>query len=67
VKQSQLHNTVYARKVKANGAWDIAVSYRSAKWAAQDNYYYLHVVQVDGEVVWVSPMWIGEQRSAQKK
>jgi hypothetical protein len=58
---------VYARKARANGAWDVAFSYRPTKAPAQDDYYYLRVVQIDGEAAWVSPIWIGEQSSPKKK
>ncbi len=58
---------VYARKARANGAWDVSFSYRPTKAPAQDDYYYLRVVQIDGEVAWVSPIWIGEQSSSKKK
>jgi hypothetical protein len=58
---------VYARKARANGDWDVSFSYRPTKAPAQDDYYYLRVVQIDGEAAWVSPVWIGEQSSAKKK
>ena len=58
---------IYARKARANGDWDVAFSYRPTKAPAQDDYYYLRVVQVDGEAAWVSPVWIGEQSAAKKK
>jgi hypothetical protein len=58
---------VYARKARANGAWDVSFSYRPTRAPAQDDYYYLRVVQIDGEAVWVSPIWIGEQSSSKKK
>ena len=58
--------TIYARKARANGDWDVAFSYRPTKAPAQDDYYYLRVVQIDGEAAWVSPIWIGEQRSKKK-
>ncbi len=58
---------VYARKARANGAWDVAFSYRPTKAPAQDDYYYLRVVQIDGEAAWVSPVWIGEQTSPKKR
>ncbi len=57
---------VYARKARANGAWDVSFSYRPTKAPAQDDYYYLRVVQIDGEVAWVSPVWVGEQTSKKK-
>jgi len=57
---------VYARKAKANGAWDVSFSFRPTKPPAQDDYYYLRVVQIDGEAAWVSPVWIGEQTSPRK-
>ena len=58
---------IYARKARANGAWDVSFSYRPAKVPAQDDYYYLRVVQIDGEAAWVSPVWIGEQSSSKKR
>ncbi len=58
---------IYARKARANGAWDVSFSYRPTKPSAQDDYYYLRVVQIDGEAAWVSPIWVGEQSSAKKK
>ncbi len=57
---------IYARKARANAPWDVSFSYRPTKAPAQDDYYYLRVVQIDGEVAWVSPVWIGEQSSAKK-
>lgn len=65
-KLTQIH-TVYARKARANGAWDVSFSYRPLKAPVQDDYYYLRVVQIDGEAAWVSPVWIGEQTSPKKK
>ncbi len=58
---------VYARKARANAPWDVSFSYRPAKAPAQDDYYYLRVVQIDGEVAWVSPVWIGEESSQKKR
>jgi hypothetical protein len=57
---------VYARKARANGDWDVSFSYRPTKAPAQDDYYYLRVVQIDGEVAWVSPIWIGELAAKKK-
>ena len=53
---------VFARKVKANGSWDAALRYRPARPPAQDDYYYVRVVQVDGETAWTSPFWVWEPR-----
>jgi hypothetical protein len=58
---------IYARKARANAPWDVSFSYRPTAAPAQDDYYYLRVVQIDGEVAWVSPVWIGEQTSAKKR
>ncbi|MEW6208858.1 MAG: DUF3604 domain-containing protein [Acidobacteriota bacterium] len=58
---------VYARKARANAPWDVSFSYRPTRAPAQDDYYYLRVVQIDGEVAWVSPVWIGEQSSSRKR
>ena len=57
---------VYARKARANAPWDVSFSYRPTRPPAQDDYFYLRVVQIDGEAAWVSPVWIGEQSSAKK-
>lgn len=57
---------MYARKARANAPWDVSFSYRPTRAPAQDDYYYLRVVQIDGEVAWVSPVWIGEQTSTKK-
>ncbi|HEX4949522.1 MAG TPA: DUF3604 domain-containing protein [Blastocatellia bacterium] len=43
---------IYARKINAAGRWDAAFSYRPTKAPAQDDYFYLRVVQVDGEAAW---------------
>ncbi len=58
--------TIFARKAKANGSWDASFSYRPTQAPAQDDYYYLRVVQIDGEAAWTSPIWIGEQTSPRK-
>ena len=58
---------VYARKVNAAGSWDAKFSYRPAKLPAQNDYYYLRVVQVDGEAAWSSPIWVGEPAAKEKK
>jgi hypothetical protein len=50
---------VYARQARANGEWDVSFRYRPAKAPARDDYYYLRVVQIDGEAAWVSPVWVG--------
>ncbi|MBK9708806.1 MAG: DUF3604 domain-containing protein [Acidobacteria bacterium] len=55
-------HTVFARKARANAEWDVSFSYRPTKAPVQDDYYYLRVVQIDGEAAWVSPVWIGEQK-----
>ncbi|MBK8313746.1 MAG: DUF3604 domain-containing protein [Acidobacteria bacterium] len=57
---------VYARKARSNGDWDVSFSYRPTKVPSQDDFYYLRVVQIDGEAAWVSPIWIGEQTSKRK-
>lgn len=58
---------IYARKARANAPWDVSFSYRPTKAPAQDDYYYLRVVQIDGEAAWVSPVWIGEQSAPKKQ
>lgn len=58
--------TVFVRKARSNGAWDVSFSYRPTKAPAQDDYYYIRMVQIDGEAAWVSPVWIGEQSSKKR-
>jgi len=58
---------VYARKARANAPWDVSFSYRPTRPPARDDYFYLRVVHIDGEVAWVSPVWIGEQSSPSTK
>lgn len=53
---------VYARHVRAEGEWNVGFQYRPAQAPKQDDYFYLRVVQVDGEAAWVSPVWIGEKQ-----
>ncbi len=55
--------TVMARKTRANGSWDVSFGYRPTKPPVQDDYYYLRVVQINGEAAWTSPIWIGERAS----
>jgi hypothetical protein len=52
---------VFARRARARGDWDVSFSYRPSKPPARDDYYYVRVVQADGEVAWTSPVWIGEE------
>jgi hypothetical protein len=59
--------TVFARKASLKAPWDVAFSYRPTKAPVQDDYYYLRIVQIDGEVAWSSPIWIGEETSPRTK
>lgn len=58
---------VFARKAKAKGPWDVSFSYRPTSLPAPDDYYYLRVVQMNGESAWTSPIWIGETTKPRKK
>ena len=45
--------------------WDVSFHYRSV--AEKNDCNYLRVLQIDGETVWGSPIWVGqepEQRAA---
>ena len=46
-------------------ALDAEVTWRDPGPAAGEHYYYLHVVQVDGEQAWSSPVWVtcGEEET----
>ena len=57
---------VYARRTRSSSSSDVSFQYRPSKPAAQDDYYYLRVVQLDGEAAWTSPVWIGEAKSPKK-
>lgn len=59
--------TVFARKARLNGPWDVSFTYRPTKTPVQDDYYYLRIVQIDGEAAWSSPIWIGEETSPRRK
>lgn len=54
---------IFAQSASLDAPWNASFTYRPAKPPAQDDYYYLRVVQVDGEAAWSSPIWIGEERS----
>ncbi len=51
---------VFARKVSSSTAWDGSFTYRPSKAPAANDYFYLRTVEMDGEVSWSSPIWIGE-------
>lgn len=38
---------------------DAAITWRDPAPRSGEHYYYLHVVQVDGQMAWSSPIWIG--------
>ena len=49
--------TVFARLAKAKGDWDVSFDYRPHEAPEQNDYFYLRIVQVDGETIWTSPVW----------
>jgi hypothetical protein len=55
---------VLARKANPDGKWDVSFSYRPTRKPALNDYYYLRVVQIDGETAWTSPIWIGEKQGS---
>jgi hypothetical protein len=50
---------ILARRIRATGDWDVSFSYRPNEPPQQDDYFYLRVIQIDGEAMWTSPIWIG--------
>jgi hypothetical protein len=55
------HGVVLARRIRATGDWDVSFEFRPSDPPAQNDYFYLRVVQIDGEAVWTSPIWIGTE------
>jgi hypothetical protein len=53
---------VFAQKAALESPLDATFTYKPAKAPAQDDYYYLRLVQVDGEAAWSSPIWIGQEK-----
>jgi hypothetical protein len=53
---------ILARKMTARGAWDASFTYRPAEMPKPDDYFYLRVVETDGEASWSSPIWIGPEK-----
>ena len=37
---------------------DVTIGWRDPDPPSREHYYYLHVVQVDGQMAWSSPIWI---------
>jgi hypothetical protein len=52
---------IFARKMKANAPWDVSFRYRPTAAGKKDDFYYVRMIQVDGEAAWSSPIWIGKQ------
>ena len=50
--------SIIARTVNPQGDWDVAFSYLPTVKPEPNDYYYLRVVQLDGEMAWSSPVWI---------
>jgi hypothetical protein len=53
------NGVILARRIRATGDWDVSFSYRPNEPPQQDDYFYLRVIQIDGEAMWTSPIWIG--------
>ncbi len=51
---------LFARTVTTEGTWDASFSYRPTAPSVANDYYYLRIVQIDGEAAWTSPVWIGK-------
>ncbi len=54
------HAVVLARKISTPGQWDVSFRYRPTRATAANDYYYVRVVQVDGETAWTSPVFVGQ-------
>ena len=57
---------VSARRLSAEGKWDVVFRYRPTNTPAQDDFYMLRIIQLDGETAWTSPIWIGAPQTARK-
>lgn len=54
------HAIVFARQVNPDAPWDASFQYRPAQPPAAGDYFYLRVVQLDGEAAWTSPVFVGK-------
>jgi len=52
---------IVARKTRLNAPWDVSFRYRPAAAAKKDDFFYVRMIQVDGEAAWSSPIWIGKK------
>ncbi len=52
---------VLARRIRSTGDWDVSFAYRPGEPPQPDDYFYVRVVQIDGEAAWTSPVWIGNE------
>ena len=51
---------LFARTATNDGTWDADFSYQPTAPSIANDYYYLRIVQIDGEAAWTSPVWIGK-------
>ncbi len=54
---------ISARRIHPDGKWGVSFSYRLTGMPAQDDFFMLRVVQMDGETAWTSPIWIGAPKA----
>ena len=59
VGNKEFSDTVALQILREKGTREMEFSYRDAGQAADGDYYYIRVTQVDGEQAWSSPVWVG--------
>ncbi len=52
---------IIARKTRLNAPWDVSFRYRPTAAPKKDDFFYVRMIQVDGEAAWSSPIWIGKK------
>jgi len=50
---------LYSRS--GNGVLDMKFSYIDKGAESTTDYYYVHIIQIDGEQAWSSPIWVNTQ------
>ncbi len=53
---------IIARKTRLFAPWDVSFQYRPTQPPKQDDFYYVRMIQLDGEAAWSSPIWVGEEK-----
>lgn len=55
-----IKNGIVVKTIYCHGEWNCDIEWEDPAFDfAQPNYYYMRIVQVDGESAWSSPVWVG--------